>query len=106
MGFLEMVTCDSSTPVLPLVGVLVFCVPIPTSHYSSSYKAKEWDVDACALLTAWFPVCRAGVVCPVHHLSASAAAAAGSVVVAAAAAAGSFVVTAAAAGSVVVVTAI
>ena len=42
-----------STPVLLLVGVLVFCVPIPTSHYSISQIAKEWDVDACALLTAW-----------------------------------------------------
>ena len=40
-------------PVLLLVGVLVFCVTIPTSHYSSSQKAKEWDVDACSLLTAW-----------------------------------------------------
>ena len=93
MGALEMCTCGGCPPLLLLVGVLVVCVPIPTSHYSSSYKVKEWEVDACALLTAWFPVCRAGVVCPVHHLSASAATAAGSVVVtAAAAAAGSFVV--------------
>ena len=65
MGALEVGTCGGRAPVLPLVGVSVFCVPIPTSHYSSSYKVKEWDVDACALLTAWFPVCRAGVVCPV-----------------------------------------
>ena len=57
-------TWGGSTPVLPPVDVLVFCVPIPTSHYSSSHQGKEWDVDACALLTAWFPVCRAVVVCP------------------------------------------
>ena len=34
MGFLEVGTCGGSTPLLLLVGVLVFCVPIPTSHYS------------------------------------------------------------------------
>ena len=95
MGALEMGTWGGRAPVLPPVVVLVFLFPIPTSHYSSSHKGKEWDVDACALLTAWFAVCRAGVVYPVHHLSATAAAAAGSVVV-----------VAAAAGSVVVATAI
>ena len=91
MGALEMGTCGGSAPLLLLVGVLVFCVPIPTSHYSSSHKGKEWDVVACTLLMAWFAVCRGGVG-SVHHLSAAASAAAPSVVVAAAADAGSVVV--------------
>ena len=36
MGVLEMGTCGGRAPLLLLVGVLVFCVPIPTYHYFSS----------------------------------------------------------------------
>ena len=34
MGVLEIGTCGGRAPLLLLVGVFVFCFPIPTSHYS------------------------------------------------------------------------
>ena len=44
MGVLEMGTCCSSTPLLLLVDALVFCVPIPTSHYSSSFLLLNFSL--------------------------------------------------------------
>ena len=46
MGFLEMGTCGCSTPLLLLVGVLAFCVPIPTSHFFSSFLSLIFSLAA------------------------------------------------------------
>ena len=41
MGVLEIGTCGGRTPLLLLVGVLVFCVAIPTSLYSVSWLISD-----------------------------------------------------------------
>ena len=42
MGALEIGTCGSCTPLLLLVSVLVFCVPIPTSHCSVPFSRSTF----------------------------------------------------------------
>ena len=55
------------TFIVVLVGVLVFCISLFQFR-----GGKEWDVDACTLLTVWL-CAEQLLIIPVHHSSASAA---------------------------------
>ena len=46
MGVLEIGTCGGRAPLLLLVGVLVFCVPIPMSHSFTSFLSLNFSLAA------------------------------------------------------------